>query len=273
MQSGRLTGVRGLELFYQGWMPGGAPKGTVLVCHGYAEHGGRYAHLADYLTARGYAVWALDHRGHGRSEGVRAHVRRFDAYIEDFHTFAKSVERPGKTFIYAHSMGTLAALRFALRFSALAAGLVLSGAALAADEGVPPLLVTASKLLSVVWPRLPVLALDSADLSHDPDVCAAYDADPLVYRGKMRARLGAEIVRMAKALQADLHKLALPVLLMHGTADKLTAPAGSQMIYDTVSSEDKTLKWWEGMYHEVHNEPAVQEELFALVGDWLDARC
>ncbi len=271
-KDGHITGVGGLRLFYQAWLPEGVPKATVVLCHGYAEHGARYAHLADYLTARGFALWALDHRGHGRSEGLRTYVERFDAYVEDMRTFIDHIDHAGaKTFLYAHSMGSLIALEFAIRHQEMIDGLILTGTGIAAGEGVSPLLVAVSKLMSVILPKLPVLALDSAALSHDPAVQTAYDSDPLVYRGKMRARLGAEMLRMSEAIKARLSTITKPILIMHGTADSLTPCSGARMAYDGIGAEDKTLKLWEGMYHEVHNEPAVQDEMFALVADWLDA--
>lgn len=273
-KTGTLTGIGGLQLFYQGWLPEGAPKApkaTVFLCHGYAEHGGRYAHLGEYLAARGFALWAMDLRGHGRSEGVRAHVDRFDMFVEDMRTFVDHIAPPGKTFLYGHSMGSVM-LMFAIRYPELIDGIIVTGTTLAPGEGVPPLLVRMAKLLSALFPKMPLMELESAALSHDPEVNAAYDNDPLVYRGKMRARIGAEILRAGEYLRANLDKITVPILIMHGTADRLVDVAGAQMVYDGTGSEDKTLKLWEGMYHEVHNEPAVKDELFALVIDWLGAR-
>jgi acylglycerol lipase len=271
-KDGTLTGIGGLQLYYQGWLPDGMPKATVFLCHGLAEHGGRYAHLGEYLAGRGFAMWALDYRGHGRSEGLRGYVERFDLFAEDMCAFVTHIGPTGKTFMYGHSMGSTIALHLAQRFPEMLDGLVLSGTVLEANEGIPRLLVGVSKLLSAAFPWLPILTLESAVLSHDPEVNAAYDNDPLVYRGKIRARLGAEILRVGAKVKASLGEVTLPVLIMHGVEDCLADLADSEVVYAQIGSEDKTFKLWEGMYHEIHNEPAVKDELLALVAGWLEAR-
>jgi acylglycerol lipase len=272
VQTGKLIGIGGLELFYQGWLPDGAPLARVLICHGYAEHGGRYAHVAEFLAERGFAVWALDYRGHGRSEGVRAYVERFDLFVEDMRTFLDHVEAPGKTFLYGHSMGALVALWVAIWLPALVDGLVVTGAPVMPGSSAPLALVALAKVVGALAPRLPVMTLAAPDLSHDPQVNARYDSDPLVYRGRVRAHMGAEILRAGEYVRQNLGRAGAPILIMHGTEDRLSDPASASAIYEQVGSEDKTLKMWEGMYHEIHNEPAVEEQVLGVIADWLEAR-
>jgi alpha-beta hydrolase superfamily lysophospholipase len=271
-QEGTLTGIGGVQRYYRGWLPDGEPKATVVICHGINEHGGRYAHIAEFLAGRGYAVWAADHRGHGRSEGIPGYVRRFDMYVEDMRTFVAHVEPPGKVFIYGHSMGALITLGFATRFQDMIDGFIITGVALSPGGAIPGWAVAAAKLMSALAPKLSIQALPGGTLSHDPAVEAQVEQDPLIHHGKISARLGAEILRASDEARANLGKITVPVLIMHGTADSLVDPSGSQEVYDAIGSADKTLKWWEGMYHEVHNEPAVQGEVLATAADWLDAR-
>lgn len=270
--TGALTGIGGLELFYQGWLPEGDPKARLIICHGLAEHGGRYAHVAGALTARGCAAWALDYRGHGRSEGLRGYVERFDLFTEDLHAFVHHVAPAPRTFMYGHSMGSAVALSYALRYPQDLDGLIVSGGTLIPGAEITPLVQATVKLMSSVLPKLPVAALPAAALSHDPAVNVAYDADPLVYRGKVRARLGAEILRANEYVRANLGRLAMPILIMHGGEDSITDPACAQILYDGVAAADKTVKVWEGMYHEIHNEPAVKDDVIAMMADWITAR-
>jgi len=145
-QSGAFTGVGGLELFYQGWLPDSAPKARVIICHGLAEHGGRYAHVAAALTARGFAVWVHDHRGHGRSEGLRGYVERFDMYVEDMHTFIQQEVPPApKTFMYGHSFGSVVTLPYVLRFPAALDGIILTGTALSPGADITPAVIAIVK--------------------------------------------------------------------------------------------------------------------------------
>ncbi|MDY6918214.1 MAG: alpha/beta hydrolase [Chloroflexota bacterium] len=271
---GTFSGCRNLELCHQCWVPDGEVKAVLLVAHGLAEHIGRYTNLVDYFVPRGYAVHGLDHCGHGRSEGLRVHVERFSDYVDDLKTFFDMVsdEHAGaRIFLVGHSMGGTIATAYALRYQQELAGLMLSGATLKIGAGISSGQVLAARVLSAVSPKMGVSVLDASAISQDSAVVDAYVNDPLVYRGKIRARQAAEFLKTVQALPAQMSKLTLPILIMHGTSDRLSDSEGSQMLYDRAGSADKTLKLYEGFYHEIFNEPG-REQVFADMEAWLAAR-
>lgn len=270
-RSGELEGSKGLTLYWQAWLPEETPKAVVILAHGLAEHSGRYGHVAEHLVAHGYAVYALDHRGHGRSQGRRAQVDRMDYVVDDMHRFAARVrlDQPGKAlFLLGHSMGGGIALAYALNYQDELSGIVLSSPAVL-FEGVSPLQARAVRILSALAPGMPLLVLDGTAVSRDPEVVRAYDGDPLNYRGKIPVRTVAELTRSAEQLQGKLGSLRLPVLLLHGTEDRLVDAKASRLVHDRASSPDKTLRLYEGLFHEVFNEPERDRVLADLSG-WLD---
>ncbi|CAA9532649.1 MAG: Lysophospholipase; Monoglyceride lipase; putative [uncultured Thermomicrobiales bacterium] len=285
-----LAGGGGVRLYGAVWRPAGsagsagasaAPRATVLLAHGYGEHLGRYAHVVAALTAGGYAVAGLDHRGHGQSAGRRADVVRFDDYVADLDVLARharaTVATPGaRLFLLGHSMGGLIAVRYALRHgtdpAVALAGLALSGAALSIGNDVSPALRRASGILARLVPTLPVVRAGEAGiLSRDPEVERRFGLDPLTYKGKLRARMGHQMVGAAADATARLGDLTLPLLAMHGADDKLTDPDGTVLAVEVAASADKTLKLWPGLRHELFNEPERAEVLAYLLA-WLDAR-
>lgn len=217
-------------------------------------------------------MWALDLQGHGRSEGVRGYVERYDIYVEDTATFLAQTAPAPKTFLYGHSMGASTALRLAELYPERVDGLVLTGTTLQAGEFVPAWMIAAASVLSASTPRLRLVAIPAGELSHDPAVNAGYDSDPLVFRGKFTARLGAEILRINAHLLKHVGEIATPMLIMHGAEDRITNVNGARALYECAGAPDKTLKIWEGMYHEIHNEPAVKDAVIAMIGDWMEAR-
>jgi alpha-beta hydrolase superfamily lysophospholipase len=266
----------GGPLYAVSWMPSEAPRAHVVLAHGYAEHCRRYDRVATALNAAGYAVHAYDHRGHGKSPGPRGYVGRFDQLADDLAAFRAHVSpRIGDAphFLLGHSMGGLVLARHVQRHGAGAArGLIFSSPLLAVGPEVSPMLVKVAALLGRLTPRLPVLALDSAAISRDPTEVRAYDADPLVYHGKIVARTGAQFNEAIQAAQAQLDRLTAPIYAFHGTADRLAPISGSRLLAAGAASTDKTLQEYAGAYHELFNEPereAVQSALLA----WLGARC
>jgi acylglycerol lipase len=261
----------GLTLFERHWQPEGPTRADVVIVHGYAEHSGRYEHVGEALADRGYAVHAFDLRGHGQSEGRRVFVRSVDEYLGDLDTFlarCRDGDRP--LFLLGHSMGgTIVTLEAATR-SPLLDGLILSGPALTAS-GTSPVVAWIVQVLGRFLPRLRTRKLDAAAVSRDPAVVAAYDADPLVDRGKMYAGLAAAMMRAMRTIDRDVARIRLPLLVMHGTEDQLADPQGSRSLHERVSSPDKTLHLYAGLYHEIFNEPEQQEVLADVVA-WLDAR-
>jgi alpha-beta hydrolase superfamily lysophospholipase len=272
--SGTLKTSDGLDLYTEAWLPDGEPKAIVLIVHGLAEHIGRYVHVAGAFVQQGYAAYGIDHRGHGKSPGLRAYFENFDQPVEDLKRYFDAVQadQPGKKiFLYGHSLGSLLALEFTLRYQNQITGLVVSGSTLGVETMQPAPLLVVSAALNRLVPTLGTVYLDSRALSHDPAVVTAYDADPLVYRGNVRVRMGYYIVDASRKARVRLGELKLPMLILHGSADQICPVVGSQMVYDGAGSTDKTLKIYPELFHEIHNEPRKETVLADMV-NWLDAR-
>jgi alpha-beta hydrolase superfamily lysophospholipase len=272
-EEGRFNGEGGLEIYWQAWLPDGEPRATVVLAHGASEHGGRYAWTGEQLAARGYALYAIDHRGHGRSAGDRAVIDRMANAVEDLHTLvekAKGAQPQRPLVLLGHSMGGAVALSYTIEHEDALDALVLSGP-LAALEAASPVQRVAGRVLSVLAPKLGVVGIDSSAVSRDPEVVKDYDADPLNYHGKLPARTVAELSRAIDGYPDGVSRFKLPMLVMHGTADRLVPIAGGQMVADRSGSEDKTWKPYDGLFHEILNEPERQQVLDDMA-DWLDAR-
>ena len=271
-----MSASDGTRLFCRSWQPEGAPRAAVVVCHGVADHGGRYPHLVDRLVAAGYAVQAHDHRGHGRSGGRRLHVDAFSDLTRDLGTHRDRVAAtfPGlPLFLIGHSMGSMVALEFVLERPNAFQGLISSGTALLAGEGFSPLLLTLNRLLGRVVPRLRLVSLPTEGISRDPDWVRRTLTDPLIYHGPGTVRLGNEILAAQARVRARLAEIELPLLAVHGAADRLVDPRGARVLVEGVSSRDKTLCLYEGAYHEVHNDlPPAREAMLDDLVAWLDAR-
>lgn len=262
----------GARLHITHWLPAGHPRAAVLLAHGYAEHAGRYGHVAARLNAAGYAVYAIDHWGHGQSDGRPGFVPRFSAYVDGMAELLALVEvnhGDMPRLLLGHSMGGLIATLFLIERQHAFAAAALSGPAIV--PGSPPSRFTVwiSRFLSRVLPRLGVLSLDANGVSRDPAVVAAYLADPLVYTGKIGARLGAEFMDAMTAARAGAQRIKVPILLQHGEADSLALPDGSHYLFDHVASADKAIKIYPGLFHEIYNEPERDATLDDLVG-WFD---
>lgn len=273
---GQFTGAAGGQIHWQRWLPDGDPVGIVVMLHGYAEHSGRYPHVAAALNAAGYAAYALDHHGHGKSEGQRANIGSFAGLIVDVDRLVRlaAVEHPGlPVFLLGHSMGGLLAVGYVTAVTGTTpydlAGLIVSAPAIDVAVG-SPVEKAAAKVLSRVVPNLPVTPFDSGPISRDPQVVAAYDADPLVYRGRIKVRTGAETLGTADRVQASLAKVTLPTLVMHGGDDRLVLLSGSERLAREASAKDLTFTVYDGLYHEIFNEPE-RETVLADTVAWLKA--
>ena len=271
---GSFKGARDSEVYWQYWQPETTPKAILLIVHGAGEHSSRYATLARFFTARGYVVAAFDHPGHGKSAGSYGHIDRLDDLLATLETFRQKVSAdfPGLPMILiGHSMGGLLAGLHLLSHQQDFVGCVLSGAAVKTDmePGVMQHLVI--RCLSLLAPKAGVMQLDAEGVSRDPAVVADYIADPLVNHGKMTARMVAELFSGMRRLQAGAATLTLPLLILHGEADSMTSPEGSRFLYDAVTSPDKTLEIFPGLYHEIFNEPE-RDALFGDVLEWCDFR-
>ena len=271
----RHSAARGTSrLYQQTWTPESEARAVVLLVHGLGEYSGRYTHVADHLTQRGVAVYALDHYGHGKSDGHAGFVERFSVYLDGVAALLERAqsEYPGPPlFLLGHSMGGLIAASFLLDHQAAFKGAVLSGPAIKSDQAPPAIVIALIKLISAIAPTLPMIQLDASGVSRDPDVVSAYTNDPLVHHGKLTARLIAEMSSAMNNTVSRAADISLPIILMHGEDDQLTSPSGSAELYEAISSSDKTLKTYPGLYHEIFNEPE-QEEVLTHMSDWLEAQ-
>ncbi|MBN3792687.1 alpha/beta hydrolase [Burkholderia sp. Ac-20353] len=284
---GRLRTADGLELALYRWPVGdggAAPRATVALVHGLAEHAGRYDALAARLNAAGIDVLAVDLRGHGQSPGKRAWVDRFDGYLDDADALVAEAGRGNgryggvgndtPLFLMGHSMGGAIAALYAIERAPARgrafAGLVLSSPALAPGRDVPRWMLAVSRVISRVWPTFPAIRIDAALLSRDPAIVAANRADPLVHHGAVPARTGAEILDAMARIERGRGALRVPVLVYHGTEDKLTEPDGSRVFGARVGSPDRTLTLYEGGFHETMNDLERDRVIDALIA-WIHA--
>jgi alpha-beta hydrolase superfamily lysophospholipase len=272
-QEGFFRGVRGVNIYYQGWLPEGEPQAALLIVHGLAEHSGRYGNVVNHFVPLGYAVYGIDHVGHGKSEGERVYVKYFDDFTNTLKIYFDKIRgsQPGKPiFLVGHSVGGLIGAVYLLDHQAELAGAVLSGPAVKIPSNVTPTAIFVGKIFSALIPRFGLIGLEAEGVSRDPAVVQAYVNDPLVHRGKMTARLAAEMLKAMQTVGDQAARITLPLLIVQGSADRLVDPAGAQMLYDAVSSSDREIKIYDGFYHEVFNEPE-HDKVLHDVQLWLEA--
>lgn len=272
-QEGFFTGVRGVHIYHQSWLPEDEPRAALLIVHGLAEHSGRYMNVVNRFIPLGYGIYGFDLPGHGRSDGARVYVKRFDDFIAVLRIYVGMVrgwQRDKPVFLMGHSMGALISTIFLLDHQAEFAGAILSGPGVRVPAHISRSTVVLAKLLSTLLPRMGVIGLDPAGVSRDPAVVRAYVGDPLVYTGKTTARLAYEMLKAMHRVPAEASRITLPVLIVQGGADKLVDPDGARMLYNTISSPNKTIKIYDGLYHEVFNEPE-HDQVLDDVEAWLEA--
>ena len=266
-----FTGAKGRRIFTQSWLPEESPRDQVVIAHGYAEHSGRYDAVAQFLTARGFAVHALDHHGHGKSAGARAVIERFAQADADLDTLVDKVRADSGLStikLIGHSMGGSLALNYALNHQEKLSGLVLSGPAIGGKMARITRWLLA--LISTFAPQRGTIALDANAVSRDAAVVADYIADPLVFRGKVPARTAHEMFKAIHSYPARVGSLTIPCLLMHGEADALVSAKLAAPLFDGIASPDKTVRIWPGLFHEIFNEPE-REQVLGVTADWLEA--
>jgi len=250
------------------------PKALVVLAHGQGEHSGRYTRVAEYVTRNGYAFYAQDLRGHGRSAGKRGHVERFDDYLADLsHMIGIASEKNPtvKTFIYGHSLGGLVVLNYAEKHGNEIAGVIATGPLLGLKMKVSPLKTSLGKMLSSIVPTFTMgTGLDPSLLSHDQEVVRAYVSDPLVH-GVATARFYTELLQTSWDTIRSAEKLRLPCLLMQAGADGIVDASVTTAFFKQAGSPDKTLKVYDGWYHEIHNEPGW-ESVLKDIDSWISAR-
>jgi len=273
-EMGSLDGPRGLKLATRTWRPERTARAAILLVHGLAEHCGRYGNLVERALPRGYAVYGLDHVGHGLSEGARTFVVSFADLTEPLAALRARIRQEQPTtpiVLVGHSLGALIAAVHLLEGQTEYCAAVLSGALVCVPDNVSPATVLLSRLISRILPRLRLVGVEAAGVSRDPQVVRAYRDDPLVFHGRTTARLGYEILGAIQRVCANAVAIRLPLLMLHGTEDRLTPVGGACSLHEKISSEDKTLRLYEGLHHEVCNEPE-RDQVLGDVFDWIEAR-
>lgn len=261
----------GVKIFLRSWRPEGPPRAVLIICHGVNSHGGQYFWAADQFVKSGLAVYALDLRGRGKSEGERFYVETVADYVSDVAgvvKIAKSRDPGLPVFLLGHSAGGVVSGMYTLDNQDELAGFICESFAFQVPA--PGFALAAIKALSHIAPRLPVLKLKNEDFTRDPDALAALNSDPLIAHEVQPAITVAALVRADERLKVEFPTIHLPVLIMHGTVDRATVCEGSQFFYDTVGSEDKTLKLYEGHFHDLLSDTG-KEGVMADIKAWLDA--
>ena len=269
-----FDGVGGVRIVYDVWTPQAPPRAVVVLSHGLGEYARRYDHVAQRFGDAGLVTYALDHRGHGRSGGKRMLVRDISEYTADFDTLVGIATREHhglKCVVLGHSMGGGIVFAYGVERPDNYDMMVLSAPAVAAQELVSPLMVVAAKVLGALVPGLPVQDLDVEAISRDPAVVAAYNDDPLVYHGKVPAGVGRALLQVGETMPQRAPALTAPLLVVHGSDDRLIPVDGSRRLVECVGSTDVELKVYPGLYHEVFNEPERAQVLGDVVS-WISAR-
>ena len=263
----------GLEMFAQSWEPDETPRAVVCLVHGLGEHSGRYAHVGKAFVEAGFVLTGFDVRGHGISGGPRGHTPSYDALMDDIDLFIHLVagRYPGlPRFLYGHSLGGNFVINFALRCRPELVGVIATGPWLKLAFQPASSKVMLGKIMNNILPGFSQASgLDTRALSHDPEVVNAYENDPLVH-DKISARLFLNVFESGLWALDHAAEIPLPLLLMHGGADRIISLEASRQF--AASAGDKvTLRIWDGLYHEIHNEPE-QGEVFTVMIDWMNTQ-
>lgn len=267
-----VVGAGGLRLFIRTWTPQTAARAAVVICPGFNSHSGQYLWVAEQFAAAGLAVYAVDLRGRGRSDGERFHIEDVQTYVGDLSDLVQRAkdDNPGlPLFLLGHSAGGVISSVYCLEHQDELAGLICESFAFRVPA--PDLALKIIKGVSHILPDTPILKLKNEDFSRDPAVVAALNADPLIQNETQPAITVAALQRADERLAREFGKITLPVLILHGTADKATLPKGSQQFHDEAGSADKTLKLYEGHYHDLLADYG-KAEVMADIQAWIDAR-
>ena len=272
MREDTFQGVDGLNIFFRSWSPRGKARGVLVIVHGFNSHSGQYFWAADQFAASGFAVYALDQRGRGRSEGRRFYVENVDDYVDDVTDFVKlaKVREPLlPVFVLGHSAGGVISCVYALGRQSEIAGLICESFAL--EVPAPAAVLATIKALARIVPRLPVLKLPKIGFSRDQHVVDAMIHDPLIATEVQPAITVAAMLRASERLKREFPSIRIPVLILHGTADTVTLPAGSRFFHETAGSADKTLKFYPDHVHDLLNDVG-KEKVVADIVAWIRAR-
>lgn len=270
-----FTAKDGTSLATYRWQPEAEARGIVVIVHGYGHHTANFEELARHLCGAGLVVCGFDQRGHGLSTGKRGHIDSLETSVDDLRFYVGGLhdEMPNlPLFLFGHSLGGLIMGRFAIEDGPSVRGLVFSSPLLKIPDSVSPTLVRLGDFLGTWLPWLPVERVDYQWVSRDANVLETVLSDPLRHTGTMNARTGAEIARGIAKFQSAMRTMSEPLLVFHGTSDRLTDVEGSRAFFDAAASEDKTLNIYEGGYHELFND--LERERFATeLTAWLIERC
>jgi acylglycerol lipase len=269
---GYLAGVGDVDLYWQGWLPAVPATGVLLLCHGAGEHSGRYQNVVDALAPDGWAVYGVDHRGHGRSSGERVHVERFSDWIGDFDIFRRAVvsKHPNlPVFALGHSLGAQIALAYALDHHEGLRGLVLSAPFLG-TVSVPQVARPVARVAARLLPQARFRLVNLDKISKDDHVVRQYRSDPLVYQGNATLALAKIVDAQIDVLINRSRGLRIPMLIQHGSDDAIADPDGSRRLDEASGSPDQTFFLYRGLWHEIYNEPERQRPLDDL-REWLAA--
>lgn len=272
-QENILKSYDGLDIFQQTWLPDSDTQAIIFLIHGLGEHSSRYQHVAEFLTSHGIAVYSMDNRGHGKSGGERGHVNNFEDFMKDIDLLIQTarLEYPSlPAFLYGHSLGGILVLNYALRRKPEVRGVIATSPGLRTALEDQKFKIAMSKAIASFLPKLGIpTGLDAEQISHDREVINRYKEDPLVHdRGT--PGLAVNLLKSIEWAYLHAHEFPVPLLLMHGTDDQIAYARGSQEFASKVRG-DCTLKLWDGMAHETHNEPD-KEQVLAYLLDWIKSK-
>jgi alpha-beta hydrolase superfamily lysophospholipase len=260
----------GLELFYRSWRPDQTPRGVVAIVPGFNSHSGYYAWVAEQFVSHGLATYAIDLRGRGESQGERFYVQEFGDYVidvDEFVTTVRASEPNLPIFLLGHSAGGVVATLYVIEHQEQLAGLICESFAFKVPA--PDFALAVFKGLAHLAPHAHVLALKNKDFSRDPAIVEAMNADKLIAHESQPLETLAAMVRADEVLDRSFANITLPVLILHGTGDKATKPSGSQQFFDAAGSLDKTLKFYEGAYHDLLND-VDREQVATDITTWIE---
>ena len=266
--------AQGEKLYERRLMAAENACANIVLLHGYGDHCARYEWVMQQFYDAGMSVYAYDQRGHGRSPGRRAYIHRFEDFLDDLDVFLTHIApelSPAPLFIMGHSMGGMALARYAQTRDVRARGLIFSSPFLAFSDDVPKFLVALGPYIAKIAPWLPVGGVDNAGLSRDPAIKEAADNDPLAYHGRVAAKTGAEFHRMITTIHGEMDRITTPMLVLHGKADHVVSPSGSERLHKKAGAHDKTLRLHEDGYHELYND-LDKEQFMAEIITWIKAR-
>lgn len=272
MNESYFKGTGDLNIFMRSWQPETAPRAVMVLVHGFNAHSGYMVWPAEQFVEKGFAVYALDLRGRGKSDGERFYVDNFRDYLSDVDGLVQIArnENPGlPIYMLGHSAGGVVASSYVFEHQDDIAGLICESYAF--DVGIPNVAALLIKGISHLTPHFHLFSLKNEDFTRDPEALAAMNADPLIKGESQPAETGSELIKAAELLKEHIPQFRVPVLIIHGTEDHATRWQGSQFFYDNAASADKTIKLYEGHYHDLLNDLG-KEEVMADIQTWLDAR-